>query len=118
MLFYLARLVDQQAEPFRMPEAPVQIGRAGDCDLRLTSCFVSRHHAEAWVKEDALHVRDLGSRNGTVVNGAPIRGEVELSGGQVISFGPEAFIVCAAEEEDGRNIPTSVLRERVRERAG
>ena len=111
MLFYLAKLIDRPTEPFRVPPEPVQIGRAGDCELQLTSCFVSRHHAEAWVEAGALHLRDLGSRNGTVVDGATIGDEIELSGGEVISFGPESFVVFAAEEEDNPNTPTAALEE-------
>ena len=52
----------------------VRIGRAPDCDLILDHAGVSRHHAEL-LKIDAAsyEVRDLGSTNGTHVNGAPVR---------------------------------------------
>jgi pSer/pThr/pTyr-binding forkhead associated (FHA) protein len=52
------------------------IGRARDCDLQLPPCIghvdVSRHHCMVEVTPHGVRVRDLGSRNGTFVNGANI----------------------------------------------
>ena len=49
------------------------IGRASDCDLQLPSGLefmeVSRHHCELHIDPPGLQVRDLGSRNGTFING-------------------------------------------------
>jgi pSer/pThr/pTyr-binding forkhead associated (FHA) protein len=45
------------------------IGRAEDCDLRLEGDFVSRHHCILLLDEYTLRLRDLGSKNGTFVNG-------------------------------------------------
>jgi len=50
------------------------MGRADDCELCVTGdgCSVSRHHCVLHVDPPALSVRDLGSRNGTYVNGEMI----------------------------------------------
>ncbi len=48
------------------------IGRAEDCDLRLESDFVSNYHCFLLLDEYTLRVRDLGSKNGTFVNGCRI----------------------------------------------
>jgi eukaryotic-like serine/threonine-protein kinase len=52
------------------------IGRAADCDvqlpLRLEFMDVSRHHCELAIDPPVARVRDLGSRNGTFVNGVKI----------------------------------------------
>ena len=45
------------------------IGREQDCHLRLESGLVSRHHCVLLLDEYTLRIRDLGSRNGTYVNG-------------------------------------------------
>ena len=45
------------------------IGRRADCDLRLESDFVSKYHCILLLDECTLQLRDLGSKNGTVVNG-------------------------------------------------
>ncbi len=51
-------------------------GRAEDCSVRLAGafedCMVSRHHCQIDVNPPLVHVRDLGSRNGTYINGQRI----------------------------------------------
>jgi pSer/pThr/pTyr-binding forkhead associated (FHA) protein len=58
-------------------DAPRQclIGRAPDCDVQLSGLFfanVSRHHCELDIDPPHVRVRDLGSRNDTLLNGKPI----------------------------------------------
>jgi pSer/pThr/pTyr-binding forkhead associated (FHA) protein len=48
------------------------IGRAEDCDLRLESDFVSNYHCILLLDEYTLQLRDLGSKNGTLVNGCRV----------------------------------------------
>jgi pSer/pThr/pTyr-binding forkhead associated (FHA) protein len=48
------------------------IGRSTDCDVRLDSRSVSRQHCEMKLKRAGLTIKDLGSRNGTIVNGKVI----------------------------------------------
>jgi pSer/pThr/pTyr-binding forkhead associated (FHA) protein len=48
------------------------IGRAEDCDLRLESDFVSNYHCMLLLDEYTLQLRDLGSKNGTLVNGCRV----------------------------------------------
>ena len=67
-----------------------RVGRAPDNDLVLTDGSVSSHHAEILVSEHHLTLKDLGSTNGTTVNGRPAQ-EVVLSLGDQIVFGSAAF---------------------------
>lgn len=66
---------DDQKLVFQEP-GQCLVGRAEDCDLRLPSDFahsdVSRHHCLFEVDPPSIRVRDLGSRNGTFVNGEMI----------------------------------------------
>src|SRR5271163_1070984 len=48
------------------------IGRAADCDLRLESDFVSNYHCILLLDGYTLQLRDLGSKNGTLVNGCRV----------------------------------------------
>jgi pSer/pThr/pTyr-binding forkhead associated (FHA) protein len=57
------------------PGESLTIGRALDCDLPIASPRASRRHAEVVARGDGHAVRDLGSTNGTSLNGAPLEGE-------------------------------------------
>ena len=64
----------------------VRVGRAVDNDIRLTNTLASRHHCEIERSEKGTHVRDLGSSNGTLVNGDRVElARLEL--GDVVSVG-------------------------------
>ena len=69
------------------------VGREEDCHLRPNSDLVSRHHCVFTADEFAVRVRDLGSTNGTFVNGERIRGGVMLQSGDTISIGKLDFEV-------------------------
>ncbi len=62
------------------------IGKAPDNDLVLTDDTVSRHHCELVKAPDGIHVRDLGSTNGTKVDGTRIR-EAMIQPGAVLKIG-------------------------------
>ncbi len=64
------------------------VGRELGCDVALTwEPSVSRRHAELIVGQQGLSVRDLGSTNGTFVQGQQVTGETKLEGGTEIVFG-------------------------------
>ena len=71
-----------------------EIGRALDCDISILEPALSRKHAEVWPEGDDLILRDLGSANGTHVNGKKID-EVKLKDGDVLQFHKIRFIVAA-----------------------
>src|SRR5690606_25176160 len=63
------------------------VGREQDCHLRPNSESVSRHHCVFIMDDYGVRVRDLGSTNGTRVNGEPIRHETNLKDGDEIQIG-------------------------------
>lgn len=69
------------------------VGREQDCDLRPNSEMVSRHHCVFSVDEYTVRVRDLGSTNGTLVNGERTRTTVVLKPGDRVTIGKLDFIV-------------------------
>ena len=69
-----------------MGDQPVAIGRMPECDIVLADPNVSRRHAEIRRSGSDFVVVDLGSTNGTKVNGAVIR-ERRLSDGDEITVG-------------------------------
>jgi pSer/pThr/pTyr-binding forkhead associated (FHA) protein len=72
---------------------PFVIGRTEDCHLRTASPLISKRHAEILARDGRLLVRDLGSRNGTLVNGERVTGEAQLLDGSTLEIGPLNFLV-------------------------
>ncbi len=72
---------------FPIPAGLVIVGRAPDSGIALLDGEVSRHHARIRVEEGRVQVEDLGSTNGTRVNGDLIRGAADLRAGDRLSIG-------------------------------
>ena len=68
-------------------------GRGPECHVRPNSELVSRQHCLVNVSEQGISLRDLGSINGTLVNGYRVRDKQELHDGDRIQLGPLAFLV-------------------------
>lgn len=64
-----------------------QIGRSTHADIVLADPSVSGHHAKLSPRGDAFAVSDLGSTNGTTVDGRAVQGEHVLRGGETIGIG-------------------------------
>ncbi|MFD7863794.1 FHA domain-containing protein [Streptomyces sp. NPDC057682] len=74
---------------------PLLIGRDPGNGLRLTHETVSRMHAELVAHGGRWTLRDLGSTNGTCVNGQRVTGTVPVRDGDQVSFGRMAFRLAA-----------------------
>src|SRR6188472_4284700 len=83
------------------------IGRAKECALRAGSEAISRRHCAIIRRESGYTVRDLGSRNGTLVNDEKISSEVPLKDGDELRVGPLKFRVAAAESKDAAAAPAA-----------
>ena len=66
---------------------PVIIGRSPDADLVIADDFVSGTHARITPTEGGPVIEDLGSTNGTLVNGQPATRRLPLAAGDVIDLG-------------------------------
>ncbi len=86
------------AEAGRVVEVdrPLVLGRVQGVDLVIRDARASRRHAELTPAEGALRLRDLGSANGTLVDGEPVR-EALLHGGEEIRIGAVRIAVLAQE---------------------
>jgi len=71
------------------------IGRSKDCNLRLASGQISRKHCQLLIDDERVAIRDLGSSNGTYLNGNKLEPNTEtlLSTGDEISVGSVSFKV-------------------------
>ncbi len=77
----------------------VVIGRASDADLALPDRFLSRRHARIFREGDAYLIEDLGSRNGTQVNGTTIEEATRLVARDVVRLSASALTVVDAGGE-------------------
>lgn len=80
-----------------LAEGELIIGRDKDCGLGPMSDFISRHHCVLTLTDDTLTIRDLGSKNGTFVNGSRV-GTVAatLTHGAIVWVGDFAFQIDLA----------------------
>jgi predicted component of type VI protein secretion system len=73
------------------PPGEYYFGRGSECHVRPNSDWVSRQHCLLRVGEDQASLRDLASRNGTLVNGVIVDGERQLGDGDLLQLGPLVF---------------------------
>jgi transcriptional regulator with XRE-family HTH domain len=75
------------------PHGEFIIGRGSDCHIRTPSEWVSRQHCSLHITRTAAQIRDLGSTNGTLLNGARVVGERKLCDRDQLQVGPLVFEV-------------------------
>lgn len=96
--------------PQRIPVTtlPFTMGRSGSTDLQINSTWVSREHATIMKVGPQIRARDLGSTNGTYLNGAPIQ-DAPLADGDVLRIGKTDFIFCTDSTSANRRAATQVI---------
>lgn len=81
--------------PFDQPV--LTVGREPTCTIRVDSPYVSRQHARIELHDDQTMLVDLGSRNGSLLNGERVEGTVALAPGDVVTIA-DVTLECLAEE--------------------
>ena len=81
---------DGKQKVFPIPSTITVIGRRKNCDFRIPLESVSRRHCQLSYQEEGLRVRDLGSRNGTFINGKKVE-EQTVAPGDFLQIGPVTF---------------------------
>ena len=126
-LWYLEGFVDDSRQLRRVPilSLPFTIGRHPDRDLTLDSSAVSGHHAELRAAGDDIELADLGSTNGTLLNGKRLSGAALLSEGDIIQLATLEFrlgilepgrteALLGATTEIGAPLPSLLVERTVR----
>jgi hypothetical protein len=83
---------DGERRSFSVTRDMTVIGRREDCDLRIPLGDISRKHARLVRDGDSLRLEDLGSSNGTFLNGGRVQ-EAVLNPGDSIQLGPVVFVL-------------------------
>jgi len=97
-------LIDADGTIFVLDKPVNRLGRSGGDIVFPADDQISNLHAEITVSERGLTVRDLGSTNGTFVNGTPIQAAIPVQAGDVIQIGRVALAI-----EHRADAPTMVV---------
>ncbi|QDT65431.1 SpoIIE family protein phosphatase [Calycomorphotria hydatis] len=95
-------LLDQNgtAVPYELNVDEMVIGRHPECQIHLDSNMVSRRHARVLVGTESIVIEDMGSGNGTFVNGKKIEEPTPLNNGDRVKLGPVLM-----RYDDGSGMP-------------
>ena len=83
-------------------ERPRLVGRSGDADIRIDAPAFAERHARLELVGDEVVLRDLGSGEGSLVNGEPVRDAVLQAGDQVVFDAHHRFVVEAPRRAHAR----------------
>ncbi len=97
-------------QTFELQKDVYTVGREAGNDIIINDAQVSRHHARLTLQGSAYVLEDLGSTNGTFVNGRRVSGPVSLSAGDMVGLGDTVVLAVsgaadAAVTQVGR-VPT------------
>jgi len=106
------KLLEVSAADGRVREIPLTgdeflIGRGEDCDLSVHDPETSRHHCLIRIRGNEITIADLGSSNGTHINGHRLLSQVKLKTGDEIAIGNSRFVVDLDDDPDF-HLPESI----------
>src|SRR5690348_15313634 len=78
----------------------VVLGRGNECDVEVHDALASRRHAILHVGPEGVTAEDLGSRNGTLLDGYPLVGTPWLEHGSTLGIGDEVLTLLEEERID------------------
>lgn len=96
----LVMLQAGQAVSYSLTEPEMVLGRHPECQIQLDSNMVSRRHAQVVGSGEEFFVEDLGSGNGTFVNGKKIEGRTRLAHDDRIKVGPILFRFESGQKQE------------------
>jgi DNA-binding winged helix-turn-helix (wHTH) protein len=105
-------LLQRAGEEIPLGEGENLIGRGPDCRVRIDSERVSRRHARILVRGSSATLEDLGSKNGTHVDGRRVASAVPLTPGAVIGVGRTALVLRRSGGQGSTRSGTSARSKR------
>ncbi len=94
----------------KLTDAETVIGRDEGAKIRVATHEISRQHCLLMPHPEGVLVRDLGSRNGTFINGIPIAEETLLKPGDTLTAGPMTFELERGDASKKSAAPTNARR--------
>ncbi len=95
-------VVSGQVEPFdrEVDRDPFVIGRSSTADLSVSDRFMSRQHTRLFRRGAELLVEDMGSHNGTLLNGSPVAEPMPVQPGDILTISSTAVTLRSSRSEE------------------
>ncbi len=103
------RIPKQQPVTRVAEDGEILVGRAPECGIVLHDSSVSRRHARLFLRDGHWWIEDLGSRNGTALDGSPVQGAMPLKAGVRVLLGDseiEVLSVAGTEQLPAEEPPS------------
>ena len=81
----------KQGQEIDLQHDVTTLGRAASCQVQVEESFASRRHAQIVRRDEVYWLRDLGSKNGTLLNSQIVKTEMRLTDGAEIRIGEAVF---------------------------
>lgn len=104
-------VVPSEGDPFLRTldrEHPAVIGRSSEVDLTILDRMLSRRHARLFWDGGSWFIEDLGSHNGTILNGARVERAMEVKNGDVLSLGGSSINISLGASNRGTDPVASI----------
>jgi serine phosphatase RsbU (regulator of sigma subunit) len=96
MMLYLSGTIGDEFKVWQLEEPTMTIGRSSRNTMQIADATVSKEHAEIVRRGEHFYLRDLGSRNGTRVNGSEAGEATEIVSGDTVEIG---HVMCRVTRE-------------------
>jgi hypothetical protein len=103
--------VTYEGTRFPVRRGETMIGRSAYCTIVVSDVSVSREHASLRLVDGVLLLTDLGSRNGTQVNGVTMTGTRQIQAGDGVTLGTAVIRIEATRDDEGSRRQTSTILE-------
>ena len=103
MSLQLTTLLNGERRVWPLEGETLTVGRSSKHALHLPDATVSKDHAEIVRKDEQWSVKDLGSRNGTRLNQAPVVGSIDLKTGDVVGIGENSLALRQVRAAEAQN---------------
>ncbi len=94
-------ILEVDGQRYSINSASIVLGRSSEADILVDDTGVSRRHLEIRAQDGRIYAVDLGSTNGSYVNGQRVNGQAELTDGSTISMGRSRLTFRLVRAQNG-----------------
>ncbi|MGI9057969.1 MAG: FHA domain-containing protein [Ktedonobacteraceae bacterium] len=108
-MLFVIRDGETVGQSFVLDRAMLTIGRGSECNVVINDVSISRRHAQVLRQANGNYVQDLGSRNGTKVNGEPLHAPHLLQAGDIVCVGSIRLEYKPLSSDPDTPMPQSII---------